>query len=77
MELSCLKGLSGLVVVLVSPDSSDPLIAFFRLICQGRKITMGMPMAESRYRSLTVLSENEKVSEAFLANSMMATQAVN
>jgi hypothetical protein len=35
-----------------------------------------MPMAASRYRSLTVSFEIENVSDALLDNSMMATQAV-
>jgi hypothetical protein len=42
----------------------------------GRIITNGIPIAESRYRSLMVLSESTKVSEALRKNSMIAKQAV-
>jgi hypothetical protein len=42
---------------------------------QGRRITTGMPVADSRYRSLIVFSGREKVSEALRKNSIMAKHA--
>ena len=48
---------------------------FFRLKCQGKNITTGIPIAESKYKSLIVASGTEKISEESSKKLIMAKQA--
>jgi hypothetical protein len=70
-----MSGLSDLGLTSISPDSSILDSIFFLFINQGKRITIGMPIAESKYRSLIVASGTEKISEESSKKLMMAIHA--